>query len=35
MNVTITSKVEDDYLLIKASGSIDDIKELKLLMKRF
>lgn len=34
MNVTIAATVENDYLLIKASGDIVDIEELKRLTKR-
>lgn len=35
MNITISSRVEDNYLLIKASGSIVEIKEYKMLQKRY
>jgi len=35
MNVTITSKVKDDYLLIKASGKVIDIEEWKLIGRRY
>lgn len=35
MNVNISSRVEDDYLLIKSSGNIVDFKEHKSLMERF
>ena len=35
MNVTITSKLEDDYHLIEVSGIIFDFEEYKQLTKRY
>ncbi len=35
MNITITSKIEDGYLLIEVSGSIADVEQLEELTVRF
>ena len=35
MNITVTSKEESGYLLLKASGSIVNIEEYQLLVKRY
>jgi hypothetical protein len=35
MNATISSKTENDYLLIEASGRIDSLEEYKLLLRRY
>ena len=35
MHVTISSKAENDYLLIESSGSIVNLEEYKVLVKRY
>ena len=35
MNITISSKEESGYLLLKVSGNIVDIEEYKVFLKRF
>ncbi len=35
MKLTLSSKIENDYLIVEASGSIADIEEYKLLVKRY
>ena len=35
MKLTLSSKIENGYLLVDASGSIADIEEYKLLVKRY
>jgi hypothetical protein len=34
MNMSISSRLEADYLLIKVSGSVADLEEMKLLTRR-
>ena len=35
MKLTLSSKIENDYLIVEASGSIADIEEYKLIAKRY